>query len=470
MVVRHRPLRRLPRRLRHRGRGDGGPRREGELARRPPAGPSRRRPRCSAPAGRCFASSRIRARTSPRPRRATSSGTSSSSPHRGRRFARRPLSRAAHFESAAVRASRSRLRSSSLALRRRPEAEAGRYRGVPLEAEESRHAEPLHRLRRSRAVNAARLAAALSERAEAVCRQYLPHGRRQGRYWVAGDLDGARGRSLYVRLRPARHAGEVDRRRHRRARRPPRPRAPPLARADASRGARRGPRLPRPAGCAGRGRGRGRCLRRDGGRAPSLGALPRHRRHPRGSAISTPGGSRAAASRLLALPPRASLSRRLVRAAPPGAGRRRDRRRRRRHRRAAHLARPPLARQGGRRVAQEGARAHLRPRGALRPPRRRRFAPRRRGHRDGALARHRGAGGRRRGRAHRREPRRVRASSRRRAARHRARQRRGRGAGRRNASPGAARGLASPPWCSCPRAGTSTTTSSPSVRTRSPPG
>ena len=48
---------------------------------------------------------------------------------------------------------------------------------------------------------AARLAAALSERAEAVCRRYLPHGRRQGRYWVAGDLDGARGRSLYVRLR-----------------------------------------------------------------------------------------------------------------------------------------------------------------------------------------------------------------------------------------------------------------------------
>ena len=51
-------------------------------------------------------------------------------------------------------------------------------------------------------MNAARFAAALSERAEAVCRQYLPHGRRQGRYWVAGDLDGARGRSLYVRLRP----------------------------------------------------------------------------------------------------------------------------------------------------------------------------------------------------------------------------------------------------------------------------
>ena len=51
-------------------------------------------------------------------------------------------------------------------------------------------------------MNASRIAAALSERAEAVCRQYLPHGRRQGRYWVAGDLDGARGRSLYVRLKP----------------------------------------------------------------------------------------------------------------------------------------------------------------------------------------------------------------------------------------------------------------------------
>ena len=51
-------------------------------------------------------------------------------------------------------------------------------------------------------MNAAAIAARLAERAEAVCRQYLPHGRRQGRYWVAGDLDGARGRSLYVRLRP----------------------------------------------------------------------------------------------------------------------------------------------------------------------------------------------------------------------------------------------------------------------------
>ncbi|MCY4405388.1 MAG: hypothetical protein OXC15_03400 [Rhodospirillaceae bacterium] len=49
---------------------------------------------------------------------------------------------------------------------------------------------------------AARVAAALGARAEEVCRRYLPYGRRRGRYWVAGDLDGGRGRSLFVRLAP----------------------------------------------------------------------------------------------------------------------------------------------------------------------------------------------------------------------------------------------------------------------------
>ena len=51
-------------------------------------------------------------------------------------------------------------------------------------------------------MNAASVAAALAERAEEVCRRYLPYGRRRGRYWVAGDLDGGRGRSFYVRLAP----------------------------------------------------------------------------------------------------------------------------------------------------------------------------------------------------------------------------------------------------------------------------
>ena len=51
-------------------------------------------------------------------------------------------------------------------------------------------------------MNAARAAAALAERAEEVCRRYLPHGSRSGRYWTAGDVRGARGRSLLVRLAP----------------------------------------------------------------------------------------------------------------------------------------------------------------------------------------------------------------------------------------------------------------------------
>ena len=49
---------------------------------------------------------------------------------------------------------------------------------------------------------ASAVAAALSARAEEVCRRYLPHGRKQGRYWTAGDIHGARGRSLFVRLAP----------------------------------------------------------------------------------------------------------------------------------------------------------------------------------------------------------------------------------------------------------------------------
>ena len=51
-------------------------------------------------------------------------------------------------------------------------------------------------------MNAAAVAAALGARAEEVCRRYLPHGRKRGRYWTAGDIRGARGRSLFVRLAP----------------------------------------------------------------------------------------------------------------------------------------------------------------------------------------------------------------------------------------------------------------------------
>ncbi len=51
-------------------------------------------------------------------------------------------------------------------------------------------------------MNAADTAAALAAHAEDVCGRYLPNGRRQGRYWCAGDVRGAPGRSLFVRLEP----------------------------------------------------------------------------------------------------------------------------------------------------------------------------------------------------------------------------------------------------------------------------
>src|SRR5271170_502202 len=47
---------------------------------------------------------------------------------------------------------------------------------------------------------AAVLAQALARHAEAVCRYYLPNGRRHGGYWLVGDINNTPGRSLYVRL------------------------------------------------------------------------------------------------------------------------------------------------------------------------------------------------------------------------------------------------------------------------------
>ena len=47
---------------------------------------------------------------------------------------------------------------------------------------------------------AAELSERLAANAQAVCRHYLPAGRREGRYWMVGDVAGTSGRSLYVRL------------------------------------------------------------------------------------------------------------------------------------------------------------------------------------------------------------------------------------------------------------------------------
>ncbi|WP_374394875.1 toprim domain-containing protein [Sphingopyxis sp.] len=52
---------------------------------------------------------------------------------------------------------------------------------------------------------AAELARRLGDDAEAVCRRYLSNGRREGHYWMVGDVHNSRGRSLYVRL-----SGQAD--------------------------------------------------------------------------------------------------------------------------------------------------------------------------------------------------------------------------------------------------------------------
>lgn len=47
---------------------------------------------------------------------------------------------------------------------------------------------------------AVEIARRLAREAEAVCRHYLSNGRREGRYWLVGDVENTPGRSLFVRL------------------------------------------------------------------------------------------------------------------------------------------------------------------------------------------------------------------------------------------------------------------------------
>ncbi|PZU44466.1 MAG: DNA primase [Sphingomonas sp.] len=50
------------------------------------------------------------------------------------------------------------------------------------------------------AIAAKDIARELADRAEAVCRQYLSNGRRQGGYWMVGNVRNDPGRSMFVRL------------------------------------------------------------------------------------------------------------------------------------------------------------------------------------------------------------------------------------------------------------------------------
>jgi len=49
--------------------------------------------------------------------------------------------------------------------------------------------------------DASELAHRLAREAEAVCRHYLSNGRREGRYWLIGDVRNTPGRSMFVRLK-----------------------------------------------------------------------------------------------------------------------------------------------------------------------------------------------------------------------------------------------------------------------------
>ncbi|MGJ4927152.1 DUF7146 domain-containing protein [Bradyrhizobium sp. HKCCYLS2038] len=48
--------------------------------------------------------------------------------------------------------------------------------------------------------DASELAGRLAREAECVCRHYLSNGKREGRYWLVGDINNTPGRSLFVRL------------------------------------------------------------------------------------------------------------------------------------------------------------------------------------------------------------------------------------------------------------------------------
>jgi hypothetical protein len=59
-------------------------------------------------------------------------------------------------------------------------------------------------------LSASELADRLARDAEAVCRHYLPAGRRAGNYWIVGDVANNKGRSLYVHLAGPRRGRWAD--------------------------------------------------------------------------------------------------------------------------------------------------------------------------------------------------------------------------------------------------------------------
>ena len=99
--------------------------------------------------------------------------------------------------------------------------------------------------------DASELAHRLAREAEAVCRHYLSNGRREGRYWLVGDVRNTPGRSMFVRLKGRSSVEgtgrQMDRRRHGRARRSARRDPRKLRPSRFPRRRRRGAPLPEPA-------------------------------------------------------------------------------------------------------------------------------------------------------------------------------------------------------------------------------
>ena len=240
--------------------------------------------------------------------------------------------------------------------------------------------------------DASELAHRLAREAEAVCRHYLSNGRREGRYWLVGDVRNTPGRSMFVRLRGvAEGAGrQMDRRRDRRARRLARRHPRKLRPSRFPRCRRRGATLPEPASL-----GSGAiaesctCSGADGiagGGTAAVRHVAADRTDRRGNVFAQSRHYGFARRRRAALSSALLLSPRRGRADRDLAGDDRPRHRSRRpdHRRTSDLARLRQAWQGADRHAATRDGRPARQRGPLRCGERR--ARGRRRHRDHAVA------------------------------------------------------------------------------------
>ena len=196
--------------------------------------------------------------------------------------------------------------------------------------------------------DASDLAVASARHAEAVCRHYLSDGRRQGNYWLVGDVRNTPGRSMFVRLRESRKgrcrkmARRRDGRKWRSARRDPRNSRPapnsPMSREEA----RRFLSLPHPRiGARRRSTTDASAIRFIRSGAAAIGDVPADRRHNRRNLFAQTRHHGFPRNRPISASIRAAIIGQMTMARPqtwPAHDRRRHRFCRADHRRASHLA------------------------------------------------------------------------------------------------------------------------------------